>query len=362
MRSFLGRRAWQIDTPDVRVTILECGGHVAEIVHKASGEINPLWIQNRPTIDSDKFDPAIHGAEFGTDGEAKLISGLAGHNLCFPFWGAPSETEQKAGMTAHGETNIVRWQEIESDQNSLRLAALLPDSGIRFERTVMCTAKVIYFRETAHNLSAWDRPVTWCEHVTLGAPFLDPAATGIHASLTRGFRTSGDHAQEFAWPEGRGEIQCDLTRFSPVEHWDLVNSFLVDPAREYGHFAAWNPAKRLLIGYAFRQAEFPWMNVWECNDPRRQTRGMEFSTTPVEGTFRQLAKVSAIWDVPVSEWLPAKGRIDKSYAVFLSSIGQSFPGVEAVQISPDAIEVIVASPHERIRIDWQQEAVRQNGQ
>jgi hypothetical protein len=352
MKTFLGRPAWQIDTPNVRVTILECGGHVAEIVHKASGEINPLWIQNRPTIDSDQFDPAIHGAEFGRDGEAKLISGLAGHNLCFPFWGAPSEAERSAGMTAHGETNIVRWHEIDSDRNSLRLAALLPDSGIRFERTVMCVGKLIYFSETAHNLSAWDRPVAWCEHVTLGAPFLDPACTGIHASLTRGFQTSGDPQNEFAWPEGRGEIPCDLTRFSPVEHWDLVNSFLVDPAREYGHFAAWNAAKRLLIGYAFRQTDFPWMNVWECNDPRRQTRGMEFSTTPVEGTLRHLIKVAAIWDVPVYEWLPAKRRIDKRYAAFLSSIDPSFPGVENVQISSQAIEVIAAGTHGRLTIDW----------
>jgi hypothetical protein len=355
MTTFLGRPAWQIDTPEIRLTILECGGHVAEIVYKPAGEVNPLWIQDRPTIDSDQFDPAIHGAEFGTDGEAKLISGLAGQNLCFPYWGAPSEAELNAGMTAHGETNIVRWQKLGSTSNSLRLDAILPESRIRFERTVSCLGNVIYFNESAHNLSAWDRPVAWCEHVTLGARFLDPTCTGIQASLTQGFRTSSDPDQAFTWPEGRGEVACNLTGFSPVEHWDLVNSFLVDPAREYGHFVAWNPAKRLLIGYAFRQGDFPWMNVWECNDPRRQTRGMEFSTTPIEGTLRQLTKVASIWDVPVYEWLPAKGRIDKRYAAFVSSIGQTFPGVEDVRISSEAIEVIVASSDERITMDWDPE-------
>jgi hypothetical protein len=37
------------------------------------------------------------------------MAGLIGHNLCFPFWGNPSDTEYKAGMTFHGETGITRW-------------------------------------------------------------------------------------------------------------------------------------------------------------------------------------------------------------------------------------------------------------
>jgi hypothetical protein len=39
--TFHNRRAHQIENDQIRVTILEGGGHVAEILHKASN-INPL--------------------------------------------------------------------------------------------------------------------------------------------------------------------------------------------------------------------------------------------------------------------------------------------------------------------------------
>ncbi len=93
MDPVLGRPAWTIETEQIRVSVTECGAHVAEIVLKHCDEVNPLWIQNRPSIDSDQFDPAIHGTTYGTGYEARLISGLVGHNLYFPFWGNPSAHE-----------------------------------------------------------------------------------------------------------------------------------------------------------------------------------------------------------------------------------------------------------------------------
>lgn len=328
MSMFGGRPAWTIDTGQLRVTVLACGGHVAEIVLKHAGAVNPLWIQGRPTIDSDQFDPVVHGAIYGTDSEARLISGLAGHSLCFPFWGAPSASEHEAGMTFHGETNIVRWEKLSSAPASLTIAANLPNSSIRFERTLRCDGPTVYFDEAAENLSAWDRPVAWCEHVTLGPPFLDPGITQFQAPLTRGFRTGNPDGESFAWPEGRGEIACDLTTFSARPHADLVNSFLVDPSHELAYFAAWHPGHRLLFGYAFRQQDFPWLNIWENNDARRQTRGMEFSATPVEGTMRALIETPEIRGIPTFEWLPARGKIHKRFAAFSAHIPADFSGID----------------------------------
>lgn len=102
----LGRPARTIDTEQIRVFVTESGAHVNEIVRKRCDEVNPLWIQSRPTTDSDQFDPAIRGTIYGADYEARLISGLVGHNLCFPFWGI----RQRTRMTVHGETNIARWR------------------------------------------------------------------------------------------------------------------------------------------------------------------------------------------------------------------------------------------------------------
>jgi hypothetical protein len=108
--SYLGRSAWQLESECLRASVLESGGHFAELVLKSGAEVNPLWTQSRPTIDSDSYDPLIHGGLYGTAPESRLLSGLAGHNLCFPFWGNPSPAEVIAGMTFHGETNIRRWR------------------------------------------------------------------------------------------------------------------------------------------------------------------------------------------------------------------------------------------------------------
>ncbi|MCL4401456.1 MAG: hypothetical protein M1436_02150, partial [Acidobacteria bacterium] len=188
---FLNRDAWTLESQRLRVTILQSGGHIGEIVLKGPGAVNPLWIQNRPTIDADQYDPARDEKIYGGAPEARLASGLAGHNICFPFWGNPSPTEAAAGMTYHGETGITRWKLISAQDNSLTVAAELPESRTRFTRTLRAAGQIVWFEETAENESAWDRPVGWCEHVTLGAPFLERGATVIDASVTRG-RLNGD--------------------------------------------------------------------------------------------------------------------------------------------------------------------------
>ena len=41
---YRGRRAARIENRDLRVTVLACGGHIAEIFDKEAG-VNPLWPQ-----------------------------------------------------------------------------------------------------------------------------------------------------------------------------------------------------------------------------------------------------------------------------------------------------------------------------
>src|SRR3989442_12900439 len=164
------RDCWVIENVKVRVSILSSGGHIAEIVLKAPDAVNPLWLQKRPTIDAEQYDPARHEAMYGGGSGARLMSGLAGHNVCFPFWGNPSETEAKAGMTFHGETGIARWKRLPGGSEQLVVSADLPESRTRFTRQVRLDGQVAVFEETAENLSGWDRPVGWCRNGTFGPP------------------------------------------------------------------------------------------------------------------------------------------------------------------------------------------------
>lgn len=335
---FHNRPAWQIESSEVRVTVMECGGHVAETMYRPTG-ISPLWIQDRPTIDADQYDPLLHGPIYGDDGEGKLISGLLGHNLCMPYWGLPSDSEYRRGMTCHGESNAVRWQGQLHAANRLSLRAALPECALQVDRNLRCEGPVVHFETTVENLLSLDRPIAWCEHVTIGPPFLCSDETGFWANLGRGYRTSTNFNDVFSWPEGRGQIQCDLTRFSSKPHSDLVNSFLVEPDGEFGVMATWNTRLGSIFGYVFSAKEFLWLNVWENNDERRKTRGMEFSNTPIEGSMKQLVATPRVLDQPAFEWLDAGSRLTKRFFSFTLAIPASFRGVASVRFDGDVLEI-----------------------
>jgi len=350
--TFTKRPAWAIETPHLRVTVLRGGGHVAEIVLKSAGSISPLWIQNRPTIDPSQYISKRDAQTYGGGSGAKLMSGLAGHSLCFPYWGNPSAAEERAGMTFHGETGVVDWTSSGSGNDWLELSAELPQSRTRFTRRLTLHGPVVWFDETASNNSAWDRPVGWCEHATLGAPFLERGVTTFAASATRGRPLDSKAQTNQRWPQGLADGQViDLSSVRSVRTGGEVNNYLVDRSSRFGYFAAFNPKLSLIFGYVFLAEQFPWLNVWESYTPELFTRGMEFSNTPIHGTARALVSQPSLWDVPTFEWLDAKGSIHKRFAAFIAHSAPSFRGVHDVRVEGSKLRVIDVGGGPSIEID-----------
>ncbi len=329
---FHGREAAQIENGEIRVTVLVEGGHIAEILHKKTGA-SPLWIPPWPSIEPSTYSPATH-PEYGADSESKLLAGIMGHNLCLDIFGPPSSEEAAAGLTVHGEASVVPYR-IDAQDRTLHASADLPLAGLRFTRSVILPewGTKIQISETVENISAYDRPIAWTQHVTLGPPFLHNAKTQFtlhpaHSRTFEGMFAGSDlkPAADFSWPaaplQKGGSI--DLSIYSSAEKSAKFTTHLF--TGETASFVAHDPASGIRFGYQWKTADFPWIGIWEENRYRKDppwngetiTCGFEFGVSPFPETRRAMIDRGELFGVPGYRWIPAGGRIEVAYSAFLS--------------------------------------------
>jgi hypothetical protein len=343
---YRGRRAHTIETPDLRVTVLVEGGHIAEIADKRS-QVNPLWTPPWPSIEPSTYDRAKH-PEYGADAESKLLAGIMGHNLCLDLFGGPSEAEAAAGMTTHGEGSVERY-EITAAADEITARAVLPMAQLRFERRLRLRpgSRVVSITETVENLGGFDRPIAWTQHVTLGPPFLVAGSTEFRAPATRSRVFEGDFgkgkgymkpAADFDWPfapridGGRADLRVYTN--APVSAG--FTTHLIDPHREHGWFAAFSPQSKLVFGYVWKRTDFPWLGIWEENHSRETppwngktlTRGMEFGASPMPESRRAMIERGKLFGVPGYRWIEAKSKVTAEYCAFLMPAGRVPDSVE----------------------------------
>jgi len=327
---YRGRRAAAIENQYLRVTVLQEGGHIAEILDKETG-INPLWTPPWRSIEPSAFGPAAY-AEYGDGVESKLLAGIMGHNLCLDIFGGPSEEEFAAGIGVHGESSVASY-EVDESGGKLTLRARFPLAQMAFERRIELRGRTVRIGESVENLTACDRPIAWTQHVTLGPPFLEKGVTQFRASATRSKVSESDFgahdtlrvAAEFDWPNAprRDGGNEDLRVLTGAASSCAFTTHLMDPAREHAFFAAFAPAARLVFWHVWKQADFPWLGIWEENYSRTHApwngktlaRGMEFGVSPIPESRRQMVDRGRLFGVPAYRWLPAKARLEVEYGV-----------------------------------------------
>lgn len=328
MSSYRNRRALSIENAVLRVTVVEEGGHIAEIHHKPTG-INPLWTPPWPSIEPSTYDPA-NDEVYGAGIDASLLAGILGHNLCLDIFGAPSAEEAAAGMPVHGEASLVRY-EVGRSSDALVAGASLPLAQLEVERQIQLQGDTVRIRERVRNLSGTDRPVGWTQHVTLGPPFLVRGSTEFRASASRskvheGRFGTADYlvpGAEFDWPAAPridGRI-ADLRVYSNAQSSSAYTAHLMDPTIADAFFVAFTPTLRLAFGYVWQRADFPWLGIWEENhsrpappwNGRTLTRGMEFGVSPFPEPRRAMIDRARLFGTPTFSWIPARSAVEVEY-------------------------------------------------
>jgi hypothetical protein len=314
---FHNRRAVQLENDALRITLTVEGGHIAEILDKKR-DVNPLWVPPWPSIEPSSYCRDRH-PEYGADAESKLLSGIMGHNLCLGLFGPPSPDEAAAGITVHGEANVLPY-EIVPFRDGVVARCTLPVAQLNFERRLRVEGRRVLIAETVENLSALDQPIAWTQHVTLGPPFLESGSTQFRVPATRS-RTLED-STEFGWPHRPApESHRDLRVFTGEKPSGGYTAHLLNPAEPRAWFLAWSPASRVLIGYVWQRSDFPWLGIWEencsrVNPPwsgRTITRGMEFGVSPLPETRQEMIDRKTLFDTPCYRWLPAKRSLSVEY-------------------------------------------------
>ena len=335
--TYRNRKAVQFETAKLRVTVLREGGHIAGILDKASG-VNPLWTPPWPSIEPSTYSEQAH-PEYGRNAESLLLCGIMGHNVCMDIFGGPSEAEAAAGLAVHGEAAVAPY-EIRPEGDGVSCACELPEAGLRFTRVIQPGANdsLLVISESVENLRATDRPIGWTQHVTLGPPFLEKGVTQfrVPGGRSKVFEAdfAGPHGRqkpgaEFTWPhvplkDGGAE---DLSVLTAAPKSGGFTTTLMDPGRRQVFFAAYSPGSKLLFGYAWDQADFPWLGRWEENYSRdlppwngkTLALGMEFGVSPMPESRRQMVERGSLFGVPAFRWIPAKSVVRVTYHAFLQA-------------------------------------------
>jgi Domain of unknown function (DUF4432) len=304
------------------------GSAAQVVVDIAGGSIVSFQFQDQ------KLNPLV----WGEKGEPAAPRPM-GHFLCLDRWGAPSEAEKNNGMPFHGEAAQVVWKILSDSVKSdgaihAEMAAVLPIAGLEVGRRITMREKeaVLTVSETVTNRNKLGRLYNMVQHPTIGSPFLDET-TLVDSNARKGFMQSSPmpNPEEPAvyWPQAINESETvDLRRLrdDPIPN---VVSFTID--EEYGWATASNAARGLLIGYIWKNDEYPWFNVWRhVENGRPLARGLEFGTTGLHQPYGTLLAKGRIFGRPIYGYLDANSTVKKSYAVFLFKIRQDYKGVAAV--------------------------------
>lgn len=357
-----GRSGFRLRADWGSVSVLEGGGHICELNLNACTGVNPLWRPSWATIDPFRYVPAKHRRKYGSAPDGRLLAGIAGHSLSFDHFGPPSPEETAAGLTTHGEAPALKWEvqkQVQSRKPHLQYGVMLPEARIHISRKLTLDRRnpVIYCEEEAVNLSCYDRPISWNEHVTFGPPFLEAGITWFDMPATRAkvcpasysHRFSLQPDAEFTWPNAptnaRGRMNL---RTMPGLRFGHYTTQLLNPELETGFIAACNPRLKLLIIYTFRRADFPWVGNWEERYNRTQApwlgktfcRGLEFSTTPFAIPRRETIEQGPLFGERTYRWLPAKAKAQVRFLILLFEVPQTFRGIASVSVGKRRIDVV----------------------
>lgn len=262
----------------------------------------------------------------------ELESRPRGHFLCLDRWGAPSAAELKNGMPFHGEASHVEWKALKPGA----MSAQLPMAKLLVHRVASLDGATLTVRETLTNQNPLGRIYNMVQHPTIAPPFLD-AKTFVDSNAGQGFAQIAPNDPPRPWPQGQSADLRHLTG-DPLPN---VVSFVIEA--DYGWVTACSPTAGLMVGYLWKTADYPWLNIWrDVKNGQPAARGLEFGTTGLHQPYPELVKRGSMLGRALYSHLDAGESVERSYQVFLKPLPPKVTRVTGVRPSPGGIDVSFA--------------------
>ena len=303
----------QLSNKQLTLAIEKWGGHYTYLKHEKES-INPLTWE----LTQEQMPPNNRsGAPF------------KGHFLCTGRWGAPSEGEIKAGIPHNGTLSNTCWTIEFSGQDSVIMQNFAEDEQLKVERTIRMVDGMPMFvvKEVFTNELNIGRMNNIVQHVTIGPPFLSKKLK-LYSNAGPGFNQKfsfpNPEKQEYHWPDAlldttSGEnIDISLTH----GRHNYVSTHIFEEELNYGFIIAHNPESGLALGYIWKTADYPWLNIWQqTSDGEPVAKGLEFGTTGIGQPYEELLKHDTRFHGHQSFFYHDAGeKVSKEFMVFFLSV------------------------------------------
>ena len=267
-----GLPAWKLSAGPFVVHVGVIGGAILSVCREG---IETLWQPPWPA--AREPDPALHGP---ADGEGRLLAVAGGWMLCLDRFGAPLAGENRP---FHGEAATSVWDLVARTDMSLVATVGLPVAGLTVLREVRIIDDGLMVHTVVAARDGLARDFDWCEHLTLGDPWLD--GTSVTAGIDR-----VDPPPEVEPPQQAATIAEVLKpplRSDPPRG-DLWSGRV---ATKHGWWSVEHPSLGQRLTATWDGEVFPWLVVWtedrqRCASPwlgRTRARGLELSSRPFPG-------------------------------------------------------------------------------
>jgi hypothetical protein len=306
-----------VENDSTKLTFSLLGGALIDFEDKIV-KINPfLWKNNNPdTIGDNNNNNAI----------------LQGQYISFGRWSAPTQGELKMGMPPNGEF-ASNWWKLKPDrkESEITMSCEAPMDGFSITRHVVMSQSGPLFKvtETITNENSTGRTSNIVQNISLVAPFFEPSIV-INSNASFGFNQMLDVPDparfEYQWPKALTDTlrisTTDISTFS--SRFSYLSSHIFQDT--IGWVTIYNPRLKLLLGYAWKTIDYPWIHFRnEINYGKQHFHGLAFGTTGLGDKFPFADRLATTFHgVKNFDFIDAKCSLSKSWYCFFLSVPQGY--------------------------------------